>query len=258
MQFVLLTNRNSLLDFIKNKATIYCEKNSYAHKYCKEKKIKHFTYSNKKSVFRILKSNKNNRVIFNGLKYIIPKNIIELFKHKIINIHPSLLPSYKGQFVINKIYANNEKFIGATIHEVSSKVDSGKILSQLRISRPKDLWVVEFYHILFKIELLLLKNFFKKKIKKYKIINKNNTKLSAKKKIYSLEEIKKLKPIEIASYCVPNKFLKFVINRKIYKILHIEKSNVKMLNDFKNYKFLSSNHLLIKSRNNYYKILVNQ
>ena len=73
-----------------------------------------------------------------------------------------------------------------------------------------------------------------------------------------VEEIKKLKPIEIASYCVPNKFLKFVINRKIYKILHIEKSNVKMLNDFKNYKFLSSNHLLIKSRNNYYKILVNQ
>ena len=47
------------------------------------------------------------------------------------------------------------------------KIDSGKILSQHRIKKPKNIWVIEFYHILFNIELLLFKNFLKNKIKKY-------------------------------------------------------------------------------------------
>ena len=139
MRYVLLTNRFSLIGFIKNRAKIYCEKNSYAHSYCREKKIKYYIYTTKKSVFKIITSNKNNRIIFNGLKYIIPRSLIRLCKYKIINIHPSILPNYKGQFPINNMHANKEKFIGATMHEVSSNVDSGKILSQLRIKKPKNI-----------------------------------------------------------------------------------------------------------------------
>ena len=82
MQYVLITNRDSLLSFIKNKTKIYCEKNSYAHIYCREKKIKHFVYKTKKSISKIIVSNKNNRIIFNGLKFVIPHNLIKLCKYK--------------------------------------------------------------------------------------------------------------------------------------------------------------------------------
>ena len=255
MQYVLLTNRDSLLGFIKNKAKIYCEKNSYAHSYCRENKIKYYIYTSKKSVFKIIASNKNKRIIFNGLKYIIPQSVIELCKYKIINIHPSILPNYKGQFPINNMYANKEKFIGATIHEVSPNVDSGKILSQQRIKKPKNIWVIEFYHILFNIELLLFKNFLKNKIKKYHD-KKNKKKYFLRKSIYSFNEIKKIDLLNISSYCVPKKFIKITFNKKAYKILHIEKSNQKILNNFENYKFLSENHVLIKNNNNYYKAIV--
>jgi methionyl-tRNA formyltransferase len=255
MQYILLTNRDSLIGFIKNRAKIYCEKNSYAHRYCREKKIKYNIYTTKKSVFKIIALNKNNRIIFNGLKYIIPRSIIKLCKYKIINIHPSILPNYKGQFPINNIYANKEKFIGATMHEVSPDVDSGKILSQLRIKKPKNIWVIELYHILFNIELLLFKNFLKNKIQKYHS-KKKKIKFFLKKKIYSFNETKKIDLSNISSYCVPKKFIKIILNKKAYKILHIEKSNQKTLNNFKNYKFLSENHLLIKNKNKNYKAIV--
>jgi folate-dependent phosphoribosylglycinamide formyltransferase PurN len=255
MQYVLLTNRVSLLDFIKNKSKIYCEKNSYAHSYCKEKKIKYYIYTTKKSVFKIIASNKNSRIIFNGLKYIIPRSVIGLCKYKIINIHPSILPNYKGQFPINNMYANKEKFIGATIHEVVAEVDSGKILSQLRIKKPKNIWIIELYHILFNIELLLFKNFLKNKIKKY-YIKKKKTKYFLKRNFYSYNEIRKINLLNISSYCIPKKFIKIILNKKIYKILHIEKSNQKILNNFKNYKFLSRNHVLIKNKSCCFKAIV--
>ena len=255
MRYVLLTNRDSLIGFIKNRAKIYCEKNSYAHSYCREKKIKFYIYTTKKSVFKIIASNKDNRIICNGLKYIIPRSLIELCKYKIINIHPSILPNYKGQFPINNMHANKEKFIGATIHEVSPNVDSGKILSQLRIKKPKNIWVIELYHILFNIELLLFKNFLKNKIKKY-YDKKKKIKYFFKKNIYNFNEIKKIDLLNIFSYCVPKKFIKIILNKKAYKILHIEKSNQKVLNNFKNYKFLSKNHVLIKNKNNYYKAII--
>jgi folate-dependent phosphoribosylglycinamide formyltransferase PurN len=255
MQYVLITNRDSLLSFIKNKAKIYCEKNSYAHRYCREKKIKHDIYTTRKSVFKIIASNKNYRIIFNGLKYIVPDSVIRLCKYKIINLHPSILPNYKGQFPINNVYASKEKYIGATIHEVCSNVDSGKILSQFRMKKPKNIWVIELYHMLFNIELLLFKNFLKNKIKKY-YVKKKKIKYFFKKNTYSYDEIKKINLSNISSYCVPKKFIKIVLNKKVYKILHIEKSNLKILNNFKNYKFLSRNHLLIKSKNYYYKAIV--
>lgn len=255
MQYVLITNRDSLLSFIKNKAKIYCEKNSYAHIYCREKKIKHFIYTTKKSISKIIVSNKNNRIIFNGLKFVIPHNLIKLCKYKIINLHPSILPNYKGQFPINNMFSNKEKFIGATIHEVSANTDSGKILSQLRVNKPKNIWVIELYHILFNIELLLFKNFLNNKIKKYHV-KKKKIKFFYKKDIYNFNELKKIDLSNISSYCVPKKFVKILLNKKVYQILHIEKSNVKMLNNFKKYKFLSQNHLLIKNKNNYFKAIV--
>ena len=64
---------------------------------------------------------------------ILSRNFIKKFKGKIINIHPSLLPKYKGLNTHQRAIDNNEKFSGCTIHFVNHKLDSGKIILQKRV-----------------------------------------------------------------------------------------------------------------------------
>ena len=61
---------------------------------------------------------------------IISKNFINQFKKDIINIHPSLLPKYKGLNTFSKVIKNREVKSGCTVHFVNEKLDSGKIISQ--------------------------------------------------------------------------------------------------------------------------------
>ena len=59
---------------------------------------------------------------------IISKNFIEKFGKKIINIHPSLLPKFKGLNTFSRILKNKEKKTGSTVHYVNKKLDSGQIV----------------------------------------------------------------------------------------------------------------------------------
>ena len=58
----------------------------------------------------------------------IPGNIVRLYKNKILNIHPSLLPKYKGLNTHERVIRNKEKYTGCTVHLVSKKLDSGRII----------------------------------------------------------------------------------------------------------------------------------
>jgi phosphoribosylglycinamide formyltransferase-1 len=60
---------------------------------------------------------------------ILTANFIKKFKGKIINIHPSLLPKYKGLNTHQRVLDNNENYSGCTVHYVNSKLDAGKIIS---------------------------------------------------------------------------------------------------------------------------------
>ena len=64
---------------------------------------------------------------------ILSSNFIRNFGYKIINIHPSLLPKYKGLNTHKRVLNNNEKYSGCTVHFVSPQLDSGKIISQKKI-----------------------------------------------------------------------------------------------------------------------------
>ena len=64
---------------------------------------------------------------------ILSKNFIKRFQGNILNIHPSLLPKYKGLNTHARALKNGEKFSGCTVHFVSSKLDSGKIISYRRV-----------------------------------------------------------------------------------------------------------------------------
>jgi folate-dependent phosphoribosylglycinamide formyltransferase PurN len=61
---------------------------------------------------------------------ILSKNFIKEFGKKIINIHPSLLPKFKGLNTFSRILKNKEKKTGCTVHYVNEKLDSGNIIVQ--------------------------------------------------------------------------------------------------------------------------------
>ena len=64
---------------------------------------------------------------------ILSKNFIKNFDNKIVNIHPSLLPKYKGLNTHFKVLNSNDKYSGCTVHYVNSKLDSGKIIIQKKV-----------------------------------------------------------------------------------------------------------------------------
>ena len=68
-----------------------------------------------------------------GFMKILSRNFIKKFKGKIINIHPSLLPKYKGLNTHQRALDNNEKYSGCTVHFVNARLDSGKIILQKRV-----------------------------------------------------------------------------------------------------------------------------
>ena len=68
-----------------------------------------------------------------GFMKVLSNNFIKSFHHKIINIHPSLLPKYKGLDTHERVLKNKEKYSGCTVHYVTSELDSGKIILQKRI-----------------------------------------------------------------------------------------------------------------------------
>ena len=65
------------------------------------------------------------------------ENFIKKFRGKILNIHPSLLPKYKGLKTHERVIKNKEKYSGCTVHLVSPKLDSGKIILQKKVKLSK-------------------------------------------------------------------------------------------------------------------------
>ena len=72
-----------------------------------------------------------------GFMKILSKNFIKMFNGKIVNIHPSLLPKYKGLDTHIKAIQNKDKVAGCTVHFVAAKLDSGKIILQKEVKISK-------------------------------------------------------------------------------------------------------------------------
>ena len=79
-------------------------------------------------ILQILKKNKITLICLAGYMKIISKNLIKKFGKKIINIHPSLLPKFKGLNTFMRILKNKEKKTGCTVHYVNEKLDAGHII----------------------------------------------------------------------------------------------------------------------------------
>ncbi len=140
------SNMKNLIKFSKIKNSpikvdmvISSNKKSKAIQYLKKNKIDfrifNFRQKNKdeKKIINILKKRKTQLICLAGFMKILSGNFIKRFKGKILNIHPSLLPKYKGLNTHERAIQNKEKFSGCTVHFVNSKLDSGKIIIQKKV-----------------------------------------------------------------------------------------------------------------------------
>ena len=91
----------------------------------------------KKILFE-LKKNRIDLICLAGFMKILSKTFINNFNGKILNIHPSLLPKFKGLNTHERAIKNKEKYSGCTVHFVNSKLDSGKIILQDKVRINKD------------------------------------------------------------------------------------------------------------------------
>ena len=108
---------------------------NYAKKFKIKKTILNFQNKilSENKLLSILKKNNIEMICLAGFMKILSKNFIKKFKGKILNIHPSLLPKYKGLNTHEKALINKEKYSGCTVHFVNSRLDSGKIILQKKV-----------------------------------------------------------------------------------------------------------------------------
>ncbi len=144
------SNLKSLIQFSKKKNSpisieLIISDNSKAKglKFGKIFKIsnKVFNYKNKiiaeKKIISEITNKKIKLICLAGFMRILSKNFIRRFKGKILNIHPSLLPKYKGLNTHQRAISNNEKYSGCTVHVVNSRLDAGKIILQKKVKISK-------------------------------------------------------------------------------------------------------------------------
>ena len=112
-------------------------------KYAKAKEINTLCYNNKKTpifenyLLEVLKKKKIRFICLAGFMKILSSDFIKKFKGKIINIHPSLLPKYRGLNTHSRVIKNKENYTGCTIHYVNRFLDSGKIICQRKVKITK-------------------------------------------------------------------------------------------------------------------------
>ena len=145
------SNLKSLIKFSKKKKSpisinliISSNLNAKGLSYGKIFKIKRkiFKFNNKISIdnklLSTLKKNQIDLICLAGFMKILKKNFIKKFNGKILNIHPSLLPKYKGLNTHQRALNNKEKYSGCTVHFVNSNLDSGKIILQKKVKISKN------------------------------------------------------------------------------------------------------------------------
>ena len=163
-------------------------KDNVIHKSCYKLAKKYKIKSNKLTIYK-----SENFKLFEKVDYIfclgstkiIPDIILKKIKIGAINIHPSLLPKYRGRYSTVKAIFNNEKYSGLTIHWIDKKIDSGKIILKKKIQIKEADTAKDLYKKFTETAFLEFKKFFfkikkKKYIKNYKI-NKYPTKYNQKK-----------------------------------------------------------------------------
>ena len=148
------TNAQRIVEYFKNRENIHIllilsnKKNAYVLQRAKKLNIPCFVFNKKdfygtdKIIEKLIEYN-IDFIVLAGFLLKIPKNILEVFPNKIINIHPALLPKYggKGMYGIKvheSVIQAGERESGISIHYVNEKYDEGKVIFQAKCKVKKD------------------------------------------------------------------------------------------------------------------------
>jgi phosphoribosylglycinamide formyltransferase 1 len=105
------------------------KKYGISYKYFSSKNLNKF----EKNCLNAIKRKKIKFLCLAGFMKVFSKNFIKKFENNIINIHPSLLPKFKGLNTHKRVLKSKEKYSGCTVHYVNSELDSGKIILQKKV-----------------------------------------------------------------------------------------------------------------------------
>jgi len=145
---ILLSGNGSNLKNIINKkkhnfinmdidAVISDNPNAYGLKIAKKEKIKTFVIDSKKKLSESLKKITDKMqidiIILAGFMEILPEDFVKNYSGKILNIHPSLLPRYKGINTHKRVLEAKDSYHGASVHFVTTKLDDGPVIIQGKI-----------------------------------------------------------------------------------------------------------------------------
>ena len=120
---------------IKISLVISNNKNAYGINYAKKYKIPYIfidtkNYNHENEILLNLKRYNISFICLAGYMKVISENIIKNYRDKIINIHPSLLPKFKGLNTFSRMIKSKEKKAGCTVHYVNKKLDNGITILQ--------------------------------------------------------------------------------------------------------------------------------
>ncbi|MEI8350275.1 MAG: phosphoribosylglycinamide formyltransferase [Candidatus Omnitrophota bacterium] len=87
-----------------------------------------------KAIIRILEQEDIDAIILAGFMRIVTPYFVKRYNHRIINIHPALLPAFRGERAIERAFACGRKVTGVTVHFVDEKVDHGPIILQKKVT----------------------------------------------------------------------------------------------------------------------------
>ena len=93
----------------------------------------HISSKNEELIIDVMKAWKVDLIILAGWMKIITPKLIEAFPKRIINVHPSLLPKYKGLNAVEQALDNKDDVTGCTVHFVTEELDSGEIILQAEV-----------------------------------------------------------------------------------------------------------------------------
>ena len=93
----------------------------------------HIKSKDEDQIIQLMQAWRVDLIVLAGWMRIISPKLIEVFRNRIINLHPSMMPKYKGLHAIERALESGDKFTGVSVHYVNEELDGGEIIIQKEV-----------------------------------------------------------------------------------------------------------------------------
>lgn len=236
-----------MLDLKLNIVKVLVTNNSFAQRGCDERNIKYTVYSNKPELLEMISNTDFDVLVSNGCPYILPVTNLKKHNELFINIHPGLLPEFRGINPVNAAVKYN-KPQGVTCHIMDDGIDTGTAISRVTVcKKPNTLPLELLYKLSFMAEGDAFLDAYKKNFKPRKVNTKFSIYYSRKPEdqlITSKDTIDSI-VTKVKMFQVEGQYARFINNEQTYFVKDILKFNNEYLDSHK-YK----NKTIVMSFNN--------